>query len=102
MKKKICYAVSINRGKLALIRFFVLNTSNDKIFAVVLILHERSDSPISVLEGGKHFTCVCKTDDIDVIPIHEIREKVFFIQAGDDESVFVARNPNRHGHAVFK
>ena len=102
MKKKIGYVVLIKTGKIVLIRFFVLNTCNNKVYAIVKILHERSASPLSNMEAGKHLQCVCESDDVDVISIHEIQEKLFFIQTDKESWDYVARNPNLHGHAVFK
>ena len=101
MKKKICYAILTNSGKMALVKFFIIHVTSGKVFAVIQILPERTDSPISGLNAGKHLMCVSKTD-VEVIPVHRIKEKVFFIQAGDCASIFVAHNPNSHGHAVFK
>ena len=86
---------------MALVKFFIIHVTSGKVFAVIQILPERTDSPISGLNAGKHLMCVSKTD-VEVIPVHRIKEKVFFIQAGDCASIFVAHNPNSHGHAVFK
>ena len=51
--------------------------------------------------GGKHIQCVVVSDEMDLLHIHEIEEKLVFIDI-DQVGCYVVRNPNLHGHAVFK
>lgn len=52
-------------------------------------------------QAGHHILRVNETQDIVVMPISEIQEKLFFLRISKTLK-FVIRMPNIHGHGLLK
>lgn len=52
-------------------------------------------------QAGHHILRVNETQDIVVMPISEIQEKLFFLRISKTLK-FVTRMPNIHGHGLLK
>lgn len=52
-------------------------------------------------EAGCHVLRVVESDNIVVVPVVDIKEKVLFVSISKSQS-FVIRMPNMHGHGLLK
>lgn len=103
MKRRICHVVMLHDDRLAAVKYFLLNTQTNKIYAVVKILNCCTSNIPVLQEAGGHLVLIKENDPnvTDVLPVHNIAEKLLYIDAGTGH-VFVSQIPNLYGHCVFK
>lgn len=101
MQKRVCFIVLTARDQICAIDYFLINEITRDVYAVVKLFEKLLPCPLANFIGGKHLHGVKETQNIDVIPVETILEKLVYI-APQDNIVFVCRSPNKHGHSVFK
>lgn len=100
MKKRVCYVALTKKGDIVSIRYFIYSKKLNSVFALAQVVNLANDCFI-FSEAGHHILKVNETQDIVVIPICEIQEKLFFLKMSETLK-FVIRMPNVHGHGLLK
>ena len=76
MKKRVCYVALTKKGDIVSIRYFIYSKKLNSVFALAQVVNLANDCFI-FSEAGHHILKVNETQDIVVIPICEIQEKLF-------------------------
>lgn len=100
MKKRVCYVALTKKGDIVSIRYFIYSKKLNSVFALAQVVNLANDCFI-FSEAGHHILKVNETQDIVVIPICEIQEKLFFLKMSETLK-FVIGMPNIHGHGLLK
>ena len=95
-----CYVALTNKGDIVSIRYFIYSKKLNSVFALAQVVNLDNDCFI-FSKAGHHILRVNETQDIVVIPICEIQEKLFFLKMSETLK-FVIRMPNIHGHGLLK
>lgn len=102
MQKRICDIVVTKSGQICKVKYFVLCTISDKVYAVVRYLQIKEHPKLKYI-GVRHVCNVQFTnEDVDILSVDELDQSLVFVTPFEDENVFVIRPPNRHGRAIFK
>lgn len=99
MRKRQCNVVLTKSGDIMRIVFFVLNVSNDIVYAVGHIV-ELKDKIHLYANAGHHIICVNNTNTPIIVQAEDLVEKLFFVQV--DGFAYVSKVPNHHGYGVLK
>ncbi|CAG2213138.1 unnamed protein product [Mytilus edulis] len=99
MKTKVSYVALCEGGNIVEIQSFILNTVTNHVYALVLRLDISQQTFLYVAEGH-HIMCVEKTNDVVILGVNKLKEKLFYMEVGNKK--YVARVPNVHGRGVLK
>ena len=99
MSKRTCHVV-IYDSKIAAVQHFFFKSGRKIVYAFVC-LFERMDS-LQAFSAGKQILAVEATDITEIVRVEKIEDILILIPTENKKHFFVARKPNRHGHAVFK
>lgn len=99
MKRRVCYVVMCNNRNLLKIKTFILNCLSKVVYALADVLHINENCFLNA-ESGKHIIRVSESNERAVIPVENLKEKLFFIEVENNK--FISRMPNMFGHCVFK
>ncbi len=83
MQKRVCFVVLIHDARICAIEYFLLNRVNQEVYAVVKV-EEVVPCILSNYVGGNHLNSVRETNDVDVLPIQSIAEKLLLVSIKDD------------------
>ena len=102
MKRRICYFVVCEDGKMVAIDYFLLNTESNVVFLVGYLFVSMACSGTTRICGdvGNHIIRVEKTNDLVVFDVDVIVEKLIYLEI--DDIAYVSNVPNKYGHGVFK
>ncbi len=99
MQKRVCYMVKKDTGEIRQILYFLINMKSTAVFAYTKKFDVHAESFVCG-NGPQHIIRVVGTDDVEIISIDKIVEKVFYMNI--DGLSYVACMPNMVGHSVFK
>lgn len=99
MKKRVCHVVKCRNGDIRKIMYFLVNTVTNKMFAYSkkILVHQQS---FILPNGPRHVIRVYESEELVVIPVEEIAEKLFFMVI--DGVCYIACMPNMTGHSILK
>ena len=97
MKRRICYVVLLDSGEMVEIQYFIWNKNSVFACAKLLML---KDPCFPFARSGHHLFRVQLTNDIKIVPVTKITEKLFFSGSKFVQS-YICRLPNLYGHGVI-
>ena len=90
--------IAKKKGNIIAVRYFIHYKKSQCVFALAHLFGLDAEC-LSFSEAGHHTLKVNETDNIVVIPVCEIKEKLFLVLISEN-SKFVIRMPNMHGHGL--
>lgn len=100
MKKRVCYVALTKKGEIVSLKYFIFSKNLNSVFVMAEMINLDNNCFI-FSQAGHHILRVNETQDIVVMPISEIQEKLFFLRISKTLK-FVIRMPNIHGHGLLK
>lgn len=104
MRRRVCHVAVLDDGRLASVKYFILNSEVKCIFAFISLMERDTNRPSMLQYAGNHLVLIKKAEHevtTDVVSANSIREKLLYIDTGT-RHVFVAQIPNLYGRSVFK
>ena len=99
MKKRQCSVALTFSGEIVLVKYFVYNIMENRVFAVCCRF-EYDSSPHMFETTGHHIFVMKETQHIHVIPVNELSQKVFLVKVG--QNCYISKAPNLFGYSVLK
>ena len=98
MQKRIANVVLLEgNDRFGFVQYFLMCVESRRVYAVVRHLQKVSVN----LAAGHHLVPVRSSEVVKLYPISSVLETVVYVSVNDREA-YVARVPNKHGHAIFK
>lgn len=96
MKRRVCYMVLLQDGKIGSIEYFVVVKETRVVYAVIKQFKTVVEDSLAV----DHILKVVQTSEMLVQSVSDIVEKLFFMNV--DGIKYISRMPNIYGHGVLK
>lgn len=102
MKKRVCSYVLYSDGKVGCVKYFVIVTDSNIVYAVLEKYDSCEEVQFSQLPAAKHLVPIKATGIEIVIPANDLIDTLVYINVCPELCACVALMPSTHGHAIFK